>query len=308
VCFYAAGIGLVTALFLLAPPAHDPAQFCGETMHLGHLLSFPMNCDSMDFIDDAILPVLLLNPQSGRQDRPLFVALAALPTRILITFRLWRLVPTRTYEAVAAAPGLLVHYDKHHPPISWQLYPKYVICAYVSYVMVNGILILAALLLFHWLALKRLDKNTIVLALAAMLLATDVVKAFFWTPHTQMFNVVMPLGSVLLCQEVLRCPCRSILSFGCIGIGTGVLSLAYGSFAVWILACVATLLLSAVGKGRQLSVPASLQRSLAILSGFAVPTLAWIAVCEVVVGSYTNLAMTQDHEIVWIFESLHRSM
>ena len=64
--------------------------------------------------------------------------------------------------------------------------------AYIAYVLLNAFVVLAALLVFHRLVAGWVTRAVWLVALASFLLANDVVKAFFWTPHTQMFHVLLP--------------------------------------------------------------------------------------------------------------------
>lgn len=298
-------VAIAAGLYLLSPSPQSAEHLCGETVRLGRMLSFPLNCDSFEFIDDAIDPAILLHPRSIRQARPVFVITAALLTRGLIACRFQRLIPGRTYVAIAATPKFQRHYEKHHLSVDPNSYPSYALCAYVSYVLINGILLLATLILFHWLAVEDLSPNLMVVAFASLLLANDVVKVFFWTPHTQFFNLVVPLGCVLICQELLRYPCRRTVSVGCFGLVTGVLSLAYGSFAIWVLGGVAALALSLGVAQPRLAFRGFMQRSGALAVGFAIPPLAWVAICKLVAGSYYNHEIGSYHQFVWVLEAVH---
>jgi hypothetical protein len=299
---YAAILAVTAGLYLLSPEPHG-RYFCGETVHLGRRLSFPLNCDSMEFIDDAILPSSLLRPGNERQERPIFVASAAIPTHLLIRSGLWRLAPAHIYNTLAASPAFYDHYAKHHPPIDWLKYPKYCLCAYVSYIALNGIIVLSALLLFNWLTTKSWKPNGITIAFASLLLANDVVKAFFWSPHTQMFNLVVPLGAVLLCEAFLRVPNRSMASMLKIGIVTGLLTLAYGSFPVWLLAGILGLTVRLFSKEARISLVRFAGQTLALVMGLALPSVIWIAVCELKTGGYHNRELALYHQFVWVWES-----
>ena len=299
---YAAILAVAAGLYLLSPKPNG-RPFCGETVQLGQRLSFPLNCDSMEFIDDAISPSRLLKSGNERQERPLFVAAAAIPTQLLIYSRFWRIMPGHVYNAVVASPAFHAHYAKHHLPIDWYQYPKYCFCAYVSYIALNGVVVLTALLLFNWLTIKTWKPNAITILFASLLLANDVVKAFFWSPHTQMFNLVVPLGAVLLCDAFLRVPIRSIAFMWKVGCMTGALTLAYGSFPVWLLAGILALASGLFSKEPRISLLRFSAQSLVFVAGLALPSAIWIVVCNLTAGGYHNRELELYHQFVWVWES-----
>jgi hypothetical protein len=156
--------------YLLAPPARANDKLCGRIVHLGGLLSFPLNCDSPELVLYAIEPGRLLNTDSTRQDRPLYVVAGALLTRVLVVSSVWRLVPKRMYQSITAmhrGTGM----DR----------AELFLCAYLAYLLMNAALVLLTLLLFHWLVAQQWSVNLIVVGFAMLLLTNDVVKAFFWT-------------------------------------------------------------------------------------------------------------------------------
>lgn len=301
---YAAISAVAVGLYLISPKP-EGRYFCGQTVQLGRHLSFPLNCDSMEFIDDAISPSSLLKAGSERQDRPLFVTAAAIPTQLLIQSRFWRIIPERFYTSIAASPAFSAHYLKHHVSTTWSVYAKYSLCAYVSYIALNGVIVLAALLLFHWLTTITWEANGIVIAFASLLLANDVVKAFFWSPHTQMLNLVIPLGAVLVCDSFLRVPSRSLGFMWTVGFAIGILTLAYGSFPVWVLAGMLGLAIRLFSKEIHISLLRFCTQSLALVTGLALPSGIWIALCHVVAGGYHNRELAVYHQFIWIWESYH---
>lgn len=133
---YSTMIALATGAYLLSPPPRSSEHYCGATVHLGRLLSLNVNCDSMEFIDEAIDPAMLLHPGASRQERPLFVLSAALLTHLLMATGLSRMAPARVVEAFTAAPAFKKHYEKHHLSLAPRLYAKYVLCAYFSHLLI----------------------------------------------------------------------------------------------------------------------------------------------------------------------------
>ena len=299
---YAAILTLIAGLYLLSPKPNG-RKFCGETVQLARRLSFPLNCDSMEFIDEAIMPSSLLKRGSERQERPLFVTAAAVPTQLLIHSRFWRLIPEHIINSISASPAFHDHYAKHHLSIAWSEYPHDSLCAYVSYIALNGIVVIGSLLLFNWLTIGTWKFNGTVVAFASLLLATDVVKAFFWSPHTQMFNLLVPLGAVLLCEALIRVPNRSLRSMWTFGFVTGIFTLAYGSFPVLILAGLFGLASHLVAQKDRILWSRFGAQSLALIAGLVLPSGIWITLCKVVAGEYHNRELSVYHQFIWIWES-----
>jgi hypothetical protein len=300
-----AAISLVAVGLYLLSPKPEGRHFCGQTVQLGRQLSFPLNCDSMEFIDDAISPSSLLKPGNERQERPLFVTAAAIPTQLLIQSRFWRIIPERVYHSFSTFPAFSAHYAKHHISTRWSDYAKYCFCAYIAYIALNGIIVVAALLLFNWLTITTWKPNGIVIAFASLLLANDVVKAFFWSPHTQMLNLVVPLGAVLVCDALLRVPIRSLGFMWTLGCAIGILTLTYGSFPVLVLAGMLGLAIRLFSKEIHISPLRFSTQSLALVTGLALPSVIWIALCHVVAGGYHNRELTLYHQFIWVWESAH---
>ena len=286
---YAILIAIVSGSYLLAPPARVQDKLCGRTVHLGALLSFPLNCDSPELVLCAVEPSHLLVPNSIRQDRPVYVILAALVTRLVLASEVWRLVPMGIYRSIAVL----------HAGTSMNLAHLY-LCGYLAYIVMNAVVILATLLLFHWLVVQQWSANLIVIGFASLLLTNDVVKAFFWTPHLQLFNLMVPLCAVAFAQEIFRRPNWSIRWLGAIGLTIGLFSLAYGSFAVCVATGVVALALRLRWFRPCISFREFLANSGVLAVGFALPTLAWIETCKIVAGSYYNLEFARYHEFAWV--------
>jgi hypothetical protein len=287
-------VAAATGSYLLAPPARANDNLCGRTVHLGGLLSFPLNCDSPELVLYAIEPGRLLNTDSTRQDRPLYVAAAALLTRVLVMSSIWRLVPKRAYQSIAALhQGTGIN--------EAELF----LCAYLAYVLMNAALVLVTLLLFHWLVAQQWSVNLIVVGFAMLLLTNDVVKAFFWTPHLQLFNLVVPLSSVAISQQLYRYPDRSMAWMVGLGGAMGLLSLAYGSFVICVACGAAVLALKIRWQQFSDTLRRFVTRSGAMAIGFALPTLVWMEICKFVVGSYYNHELVHYHEFIWVIDSAH---
>jgi hypothetical protein len=288
---YVTLIVVAAGLYLFAPTAGGNDWLCGRTVRLGQRLSFPFNCDSPTFINLAIEPSHLLDRDSMRQDRPVYVISAAILSRLLLASGAWRLVPAHLCQNIVAQ-------DAGSDTRRIQQY----LCGYLAYILMNGVLLLATLLLFHWLVAEEWSANPIVIGFSAFLLTNDLVKTFFWTPHLQLFNLTVPLASVAIFQHTYRRSSLGILWTGGIGLAVGSLSLTYGSFAICASTAAAAMALR-IGWRRDISLGGFVMSGGALIIAFALPTLIWMETCKLVSGNYYNRELIEYHEFVWIIES-----
>ena len=288
------GIILLTATMYLLASTPPTGKTCWHTIRLGYHMSILLNCDAVRFGQDAIEPSGLLMPRAMRQDRPVFVIAAALLTHLLIVSKVWRLVPTRIYTHLTR----LINFEHE-----WPLHVQYVLCAYFAYILINFVLLLASLIMFHYLTTERLDADAGVAAFASFLVINHLVKHFFWSPHTQMFNIVVPLASVYMCREILQRPFRGVGWFAGAGALTGMLALAYGSFAICMVSGVFAVMVAGRRAGWQGNLLDLCLRIVALVVGFALPTLSWIVMCKLIAGSYYNHEMLAYRQFVWLLDA-----
>jgi hypothetical protein len=253
-----------TQLLLFAPMVEKP--FCATPIRLGDSRAYPLNCDSPLFMRLAQHPSLVLQQFEVRQDRPGYVAIAALFTRV--------------FGSAAKGLGLDRAYGESNS-------------AYIPLVLINLVLLVGAVVVLAWL-LARLGTPIVAnAALCLVLIINDVTKAFFWTPHQQMFELLVPVVAIAAARSVLRAE-PSWLKVATLGFFLGLASLIYAS--VLIAALVVALTLLAWGqRGFVLAV-------LMCISA-AIPSVGWIAYCEIFIGSYFNKEVSNFHEFIWLPEA-----
>lgn len=256
---------IVAAHALLLAPVPPPGSHCVETKHVGPL-QMVLSCDSYEFIASARDPARLLEYRAWNQARPLGVVAASLLT----------LVESR-----------------------WINHP-----GWLSYVVLNFVLLLVALMMFRRLnAPVTATGAAMVAILGTFLVFNDVVKGFFWSAHTQMWNVLMPLISISLSYAFLRRPVRSWLFMTAGGLLLGIGFLAYGSLVV----CVAAIVIS-IGLGLWInrerpSLPGLIGRLCLFLVAFAAPALIWIGLVKRVSGAFFSPEAEIFRQFVWMLDS-----
>jgi hypothetical protein len=230
-------------------------------------------------------PRRLLRPQEVRQSRPLYALLGAAVG-----------YPLTGVLALAGRLGLAPRWA----PDDLRFYGFY-----SGYVLLNGLTLLASLLLFRNL-FEQLTAGQgrawQFYALAWVLVANPITKAFFWTAHQQMMAFLVPLFCLWLALWVGRRAC-SWWQLSSLALALGVLPLVYGSFVLaWpaLAYGLARGLPGLAGRQRRLRLGAQLAGS-ALL--FALPTLAWIAGLRSLGIIYYNHEAVRYHQLVWLPEA-----
>jgi len=287
-CWFALCLLLLLAGFLIGPRIAPDQQHenCVGNIELPGPFGIHLNCDAPEFMALALHPSRLLQPQNYRQSRPGMILAAAAITRPLSA-----IVPSRETGAPPADdPARIVDAFSRYLP------------AYPAYMLLNaGILLLT----FHfWRKIVRfagLDDPAslpIVVAVGLMLVANDVAKAFFWSPHTQMFNILVPVIAVYAALRAWQGALGDSRFAVGMGLLTGAGLTAYGVFALVPL-CIAAAGLLAFNA----AMPAERRRmgaNLLLLLGLsAVPTALWYLLVRAAVGSFFS-AEVNEEAFVWM--------
>jgi hypothetical protein len=252
-------------LLLLAPVAKT--LFCAQPIRINRYMAYPLNCDSHEFMLLARHPRVLLHFDNVRQSRPGYVALGAALTRIL--------------GPVASHLGL----DRDYGQTS---------ITYIPLILINLVAVVAAVVLLAWILGRFGTPVPVVLALGSLLVLNDLTKAFFWTPHQQMFTLLVPLGTIVLGRWIfLRQPpwWAAIL----LGAALGLASLVYANVLITV-GVLALIMLARRWRG--------VVNAAALGLTFAVAPVAWIWLCKRLSGSYYNQEAVRYHEFIWLPLSL----
>jgi len=247
---------------LLAPMTSNP--FCARAVHVNRFMAYPLNCDSPLFIQMAQHPHLLLQFDNPRQSRPGYVAIGAALTRLL--------------GPLASRLGLDKAYGMAHSP------------SYIPLILINLVVTAAAIGLLAWLLARFGTPGVIVIALCSLLMLNDLMKAFFWTPHQQMFTFLVPLATIALARWVIVSkPSWPIMAL--LGFSLGIASLVYANWLITV-GVLAVILLA---RGRRGIAPAA-----ALCLTFVILPVFWIWLCKRLSGSYYNRETAEYHEFIWL--------
>ena len=270
----------VTFLFSPAPQG----KYCGEYFRINRLMGFSVNCDAAEYLTYAGDPSLLLQPGAPRQNRPLYIVLGTVtgyPIKVL--FDLLR------PGAISGEVPRLTHGARQRPLV------KADIPFYVSYVGLNFLILLASVLLFDRVLSAQGIEQSLICLLSLILVSNDSVKAFFWTAHQQLFNILTPLLAIYFGMKVLHSRVSRVGLWG-MGLLAGILLLAYGNFLM-MLPC---LLVSMCIRARRAGEPLPVLSCLIVTALFALPIATWIAVVTATAGYFYNLEAVEYGQFVWM--------
>jgi len=260
---------LAGAHFLLLAPMAKTLT-CAWPIRVNRFMAYPLNCDSPLFMRLAQHPRVLLQYDDPRQSRPGYVAVGAALTRII--------------GPVASRLGLDNAYGQPHST------------SYIPLILINLVVAGAAIAVLAWLLGRFGTPVAIVIALCSLLMLNDLMKAFFWTPHQQMFTLLVPLATITLGRWViLRQPSWPIMAM--VGFGLGLASLIYANWLITVAALALILLL----RGRR-GVPAAA----VLIAAFAILPLFWTWLCKRLSGSYYNQETARYHEFIWLPQSAEK--
>jgi hypothetical protein len=229
-----------------------------------------INCDSAQIVQDSQDLQRLVNAQTSYQDRPLFPIMGFFLSKPLKEV-------TASYE---------IFYNKDGKPI------KFFYANYLAFIGVNFLI-----LFFVWHQLISLlarlqshkpmtfrDELLVGISVGSVLIANNVVKGFFWTPHTQLFNILIVILSINLWLDLEsgnfhhRFKWHFFLN--------GLLLFFYPMFVVLYL-------LPLIYSWRRYLLPAVLSVS---------PYLAYPFLFQAFGGTYRNAAVEDFNGFVWVLD------
>ena len=186
---------LMTALAILmvgllvgprVPDKHQ-AALCVVNVHIRGPFGIALNCDSPEFMRLARQPSALLEPQNTRQSRPgLIFSAAALALPFSPLSDLAQKAGVRANRADIESSRIENALAKDFP-------------GYAAYISLNVVILLLSFYVFQlifWRPASDAITTVILVSICFLLAANDVAKAFIWSPHTQMFNIFLPVFAV----------------------------------------------------------------------------------------------------------------
>jgi hypothetical protein len=282
--------GFLAAL-LIGPRAPGDMQsvFCVHNMFTSTPFGLSLNCDAPGLLSTAYRPSDVLDKGNLRQSRPLMVMPGAI-LRPLFTF-------------ADDAPKWLGIRPADDMPDNYKGWINSVMDFGMSGFIAFAVFNLALLCVSFWLYLRlvggALDAASAVLlgAIGLLLVGNDVVKAFFWSPHGQLYNILIPLVTVWAMSK----PAGAWRRGARVGLLSGIGALAFPLFLI-VPACFA---IRAVFDAVVEKEPRRIISGGAALAATFVAPIAWYLFVLWYVGSFysDSLAFNQG---IWIIDSLRR--
>ena len=172
----------IISLFRNYPSNHP----CGRVLDINSAMSVLINCDSAVYMKDAQNPVRLINGESVYQDRPLPTLLVAALSKF------WHFLNLPDYyRDVQGNSGQMVTYSLI----------TYVIFLALSAAIFSFTCYLGIKSLFQF-QQKLNIPNEIFISTAFIFVTVismnEITKTFFWTPGSQMFNLLLPIYAFYL--------------------------------------------------------------------------------------------------------------
>jgi hypothetical protein len=293
-----AGVLVTTAVacLLLSPgPARETESvLCVKVIDIWGPVRLTINCDSREFLLLAEKPwrVLTLEHRE-RQSRPLYGAIGwtlALPFRALGLESLGLRVLGRQVILGSGQP-----YGRYLPE-------------YAGLLFLNWLVLVASVVLFRRLLAARSFLETCMILPLAVLLVNEVTKAFFWTPHLQVFNILLPVASVYLFHWMQpRLPLLSLPRIVVIGLLLGLANLLYGAFAVTAVGAALCVLLGEGFPALRKQFATKILSGVLLLASFIAPLAAWSAFLVARTGSFYSSEIVEYRQFVWVLDSWSRN-
>lgn len=297
-------LGLVMLGLLVGPRVADRDQIenCVVNVDLPGPFGISLNCDSPEFMRLANNPAALLEANNTRISRPAMILAASGIAAVIAP-----LVPKPGTLSVAASRA-----DIDPARVSSAMATMG--AAYAAYLLLNLVILCGAFLIMRSLMMKGSSAGAqpdppassgLSMALAGfglLLISNDVVKAFAWSPHTQMFNILVPV----LCIWTLWMSWKGQLverwqSFlFALGIGLGVA--AYATFLVCLVCMLAPWIVRQWLRGFpdgfwRLALRAAALAGIALLS-----SIAWYLFVKITTGGF-YVHEAKFNQVIWMADA-----
>jgi hypothetical protein len=297
--WFGGGFLILMCALLIGPRVPDDQQVlhCVVNVHLPGPFGIGLNCDSPEFMRLASEPSALLEPLNTRQSRPGLIAAAATLT--------WALSPLTalTYRLHIQASRADIDPQRIANAVARDL------PAYLAYIIINVLLVLTAFCLFRLICAPWVDNTEAAMVVLAsigfLLVANDVVKAFVWSPHTQMFNILVPVFAL---YASMRANAGALIQrrFAIsIGIFAGLGGTAYPLLVI-ALPCVAICGLGfAWRQGSRKIWSVSVVNILVLAFLVFLPEALWAAFVGFKIGHFYQHEVSAHGQVVWMLDAWH---
>jgi hypothetical protein len=268
-------LGVVFVQILSLFRSYGEIPDCTRLVGVTKSVNVLVNCDSSVFMKDAQHPMRVFNGVSDYQDRPIYSLLASL---VNLFFELLQL-PSQNFDVIGNSGNSHV----------------YTSTIFLSFIVINSILLFTAVFLTIAVCKKTLEdsgfnqssRGLIISCAVAIVTLNEITKTFFWTPHTQIPNVIVPIYSIYLLLNHKRFVEKKFYR-------RQILAIAIGIF---LYPLIGILLLIPFFSSFQSWKFKTIFSSLA-----AMPYLIYPLIIEFFGGEFRNVTITKYREFVWVID------
>lgn len=267
--------GLGTQIIsILLPPSRQISDsnnaFCNFYINKLHFFHVHLDCDAQYFLLDSQSPMRIINNQTPLQDRPLHTFLVFITSKAL--------------NIVGLPAGPINYLGEDGIPQTYNL------LNYGVFIAFNAIILLASVVL----VLKAMSSggsfkgnhSKLIAATAFFLVVQNpVLREFFWTPHSKLFNILIPSLLFFLVQSEFVVTKRNYLVIMLL-ISTTLLM--YPTFSI-ILPIFFLKTFRSLGIIRAIFIFSSL-----------IPKLLWPLILNTFGGHYVDWPLTNHRRFIWI--------
>ena len=297
------GIILAVNLSFLFSPQPVSTQFsadiCIESyIHINRYMGFPVNCDAISFMSAAIRPSVLFQQGYIRQSRPAYILIGT-----IVGYSVY-------YISYPLHPWLEKKLQGHLSTVDSEKNPRILVlyaCFYLSFILINTVLLLITLLLFEKITFglyrNRPTGSSIFPLMLVLLISTPLCKAFFWTVHLQLFNILMPVLALYIGLSLTQKP-KKFNTLLLISFLSGCLVLFYAN-AVLLLPTICFCYLTEI-RNRKRYIPAKeWLRSASLIPVFFSSAIGWVLLLHMIGITIYNNEVTVAREFVWMTDILY---
>ena len=293
-------IVLVTSVsFLFAPkPTSNkgPDSLCPVNyIQLNKYMGFSMNCDAIEYMGGSVAPGYLFNDKYSRQSRPLYLLSGS-----LIGYAIY-FISSPFHSSINKWAGSW--FDNQIPEEQVSLYLSH----YAGLIFLN-LLVLVFSLLFFEKIINRFtgswkNGNWFKYSLMLLLISNHITKTFFWTPHQQMFNTLLPLLCIWLFIKYIAVDV-SLKKQLAISFLFGTLLLFYGSFLL-LLPILAFSIFYKIKVIEKKKLSKVLQPVVLNSLVFILPLLCWILTLKIVGVDFYSHETAFFREFIWVADAIN---
>ena len=253
--------------------SNSPYAFCNFYITKLKIFHVHIDCDAQYFLLDSQNPMRTLNGQSPLLDRPL---------HSFIVFIL-----SKVFSLVGIPAGPIPYLGEDGIPQTYNL------LNYAIFIGLNAIILFTSMLLALKVMLRsRVTDNIyskiVIVASLVIIVQNPITREFFWTPHSQIFNVLIPCLIFYLLQETFVITKKSYLVLMAL---ISTLLLIYPTFFV-VIPIFFIKTLRSLGKTKAILI------SLATL-----PKLLWPSTLGFLGGNYYDISIQSNRRFLWVIDS-----